>query len=112
GNVLSMSGSFHWFPGAFEGTAPPNTEPGWLTREMVASPKLDVHFYLAAGRFEHFFPLSLLGENRRFRDVLQAKGYLVQYSEFTGGHDPVCWCGPFVEGMIGLSNNRGADKSE
>jgi enterochelin esterase-like enzyme len=110
GNVLSMSGSYPWFPGAFEGKAPRDAEPGWLTRQMVASPKLDVHYYLAAGRFENFFPFSLLGENRRFRDVLLAKGYPVQYSEFTGGHDPVCWCGPFVEGMIALSNDRGADK--
>jgi len=107
GNVLSMSGSYPWFPGAFEGKAPRDAEPGWLTRQLVTSPKLDVRFYLAAGRFENFFPFSLLGENRRFRDVLQAKGYQVQYSEFTGGHDPVCWCGPFVEGMIALANHHG-----
>jgi enterochelin esterase-like enzyme len=110
GNVLSMSGSYPWFPGAFEGKASRDAEPGWLTRQFVASPKLDVNFYLSAGRFENFFPFSLLGENRRFRDVLQAKGYQVQYSEFTGGHDPVCWCGPFVEGMMALANQHGDDK--
>jgi enterochelin esterase family protein len=75
-------------------------EPGWLTRQFVTAPLRPVRFYLAAGRFEHwFFPSSLLHENRRLRDVLRAKGYTVGYAEFSGGHDPVCWRGPFVEGL-------------
>ncbi len=61
---------------------------------------------LAAGRFENFFPRSLLGENRRLRDVLEAKGYEVKFCEFSGGHDPVGWRGPFVEGMMALTSAR------
>jgi enterochelin esterase family protein len=103
GNVLSMSGSYQWFPGAFEGTAPPDAEPGWLTRQFVTAPRLPLRFYLTAGRFEHFYPFSLLAENRRIRDVLRARGYDVNYSEFNGGHDPVCWRGPFVDGLVALA---------
>jgi enterochelin esterase-like enzyme len=105
GNVLSFSGGFEWWPGALEERM--DEEPGWLTRQFVTAPRLPVRFYLAAGRFEHwFFPSSLLTENRRLRDVLQAKGYTVRYAEFSGGHDPVCWRGPFVDGLIALAGSR------
>jgi enterochelin esterase family protein len=103
GKVLSLSGAYHWCPGMFEGKLNVESEPGWLTRQLVASERLPLNFYLAAGRFENTYPFSLLGENRRLRDVLLAKGYAVQYSEFSGGHDALCWRGPFVEGLIGLS---------
>jgi enterochelin esterase family protein len=62
-----------------------------------------VAFYLEAGSFEHFFPFSLLAETRRFRDVLQAKGYKVHYSEFSGNHDPLNWRGSFADGLIALA---------
>jgi enterochelin esterase-like enzyme len=103
GNVLSQSGSYQWFPGGAQGTAPPDAESGWLTRQFVTTPRSAVAFYLEAGRFEHFFPYSLLAENRRFRDVLQAKGYTVHYSEFSGNHDPLNWRGTFATGLIALA---------
>ena len=91
GNVLSQSGSYQWFPGMLEGKAASAAEPGWLTREYVEAPRRPVRFYLEAGRFEDDFGASLLVENRRFRDVLKAKGYSVRYSEFVGGHDFLGW---------------------
>jgi enterochelin esterase family protein len=104
GNVLSQSGSYQWFPEGGKATpAPIDAEPGWLTQRFVSEPKRDVTFYLEAGRFEHFHPYSLLAENRRFRDVLRAKGYTVHYSEFTGGHDPVNWRGSFADALITLA---------
>ena len=106
GNVLSLSGSYPWAPGMFEGTLAPNEEPGWLTRQYLTSPRLPVRFYAAAGRFENTFPFNLLGENHRFRDVLQAKGYVITYSEFNGGHSPISWRGPFVDGLIWLTSNQ------
>jgi enterochelin esterase-like enzyme len=104
GNVLSLSGSYLWFPGLFEGAVPPdrNAEPGWLTRQFVTSPSLPIRFYLAAGRFENGYPISLLTETRRFRDVLEAKGCTAQYREYNGGHDVLGWRGPFVEGLTAL----------
>jgi enterochelin esterase-like enzyme len=103
GNVLSLSGGFEWWPGALEERM--DEEPAWLTRQFVTARRVPSRFYLAAGRFEHwFFPSSLLTENRRLRDVLQAKGYSVHYSEFSGGHHPVCWRSPFVDGLVWLTD--------
>jgi enterochelin esterase family protein len=105
GNVLSLSGGFEWWPGALEEQM--DEEPGWLTRQFVTNPRVPVRFYLGAGCFEHwFFPSSLLTENRRLRDVLQAKGYAVDYREFSGGHHPVSWRGSFVDGLIALANRQ------
>jgi enterochelin esterase family protein len=102
GNVLSLSGAYQWFPGADATPSPTNLEPGWLTRQFLTTRCLPVRFYLAAGRFEHRYPVSLLTENRHFRDVLESKGYAVKYREFSGGHDPICWRSPFVEGLLAL----------
>jgi enterochelin esterase family protein len=103
GNVLSLSGSYNWYPGIFTLPTPLDAQPGWLTRQFVAAERRPVRFFLTAGLFENYFPLSLLAENRRFRDVLEAKGYAVRYTEFSGGHDPVGWRGPFVEGLMTLA---------
>jgi enterochelin esterase family protein len=103
GNVLSLSGSF-WYPGYELGSVVPlDVEPGSLTRQILAEPRRTVRFYLAAGRFENSPGFSLLGENRRLRDVLQAKEYSIQYREFNGGHDRLGWRGPFVEGLMTLA---------
>jgi enterochelin esterase family protein len=105
GNVLSQSGSYQWFPEidiTSPSLPPVNAEPGWLTRQYADAPKRDVTFYLEAGRFEDISHNGLLTENRRFRDVLRAKGYTVHFSEFTGGHDPVNWRGSFADGLIAL----------
>jgi enterochelin esterase family protein len=107
GNVLSQSGSYPWYPeaeggGSAASSRPSGGEPGWLTRQYVDAPRRDVSFYLEAGSFEDISHNGLLTENRRFRDVLRAKGYVVHYSEFTGGHDPVNWRGSFADGLIAL----------
>jgi enterochelin esterase-like enzyme len=104
GNVLSQSGSYQWGPGMFDSKAK-DVEPGWLTRQFVAAPRQPVRFYLEAGRYEHHFPVSLFAENRRFRDVLEAKGYTVHYAEFTGGHDYLTWRGTLADGLIALTGN-------
>ena len=73
----------------------------------MAAPRRPVRFYLEAGRFEDGFQDSLLAENRRFHDVLEAKGYTVHYSEFSGGHDHVAWRGTFADGLMALAGISG-----
>jgi enterochelin esterase-like enzyme len=104
GNVLSQSGSFWFFPGALSSKGPPTAyeETGWLTDKFVAAPTQPVRFYLEVGRFEASFAASQLSENRRFRDVLKAKGYDVTYAEFNGGHDVLSWRGTFAQGLLAL----------
>jgi enterochelin esterase family protein len=66
-----------------------------------------VRFFVEIGSFEQGGGFAnAVAENRRFRDVLKAKGYSVQYSEFTGGHEYVCWRGSFADGLIALAGAR------
>jgi enterochelin esterase-like enzyme len=94
GNVLSQSGSFMFFPGALK-LGPKlfgsDIDTGALIRQYAHAPRKPIRFYLEAGRFEYDLEMSLVIENRRMRDVLEAKGYNVTYREFNGGHDFVGW---------------------
>jgi enterochelin esterase family protein len=103
GNVLSQSGAFAYFPG-WEDQEENDTSPfGWLIRQFVTTRKLPVRFYLEAGLFENDCPETLLAQNRRMRDVLEAKGYSVVYSEFAGGHEFLSWRGSVADGLIALA---------
>jgi len=53
--------------------------------------------------FENDCPEILLAQNRRMRDVLEAKGYSVVYSEFAGGHEFLSWRGSVADGLIALA---------
>jgi len=99
GNVLSQSGSFRYFPGQKQDVLPYNEQTGWLTRQYVATPGLNIRFYLQVGKFE----APLIAEHRRFRDVLEAKGCFCSYSELSGGHDYLTWRGSFPDGLIALA---------
>ena len=101
----AQSGSYWWY-GVLEDDNRDLTvaEPGWLTREYLTAPRREVRFCVEIGRFEQGGGFnSCVAETRRFRDVLKAKGYSVQYSEFTGGHEYVCWRGSFADGLIALA---------
>jgi len=102
GNVLSQSGAFWYFPG-WENKEENGANPyGWLTRQFVTTGKLPIRFYLEAGLFETDCPGALLSNNRRMRDVLEAKGYSVVYSEFAGAHEFISWRGSVADGLIAL----------
>jgi enterochelin esterase-like enzyme len=103
GNVLSQSGAFWYFPGWEDQEANDTAPFGWLTRQFVTTRKLPVRFYLEAGLFENECPEILLAQNRRLRDVLEAKGYSVVYSEFAGGHEFLSWRGSVADGLIALA---------
>ena len=103
GNVLSQSGAFGYFPGWEDQGVTDFSPYGWLIRQFVTTRKLPIKFYLEAGLFENDCPDTLLAQNRRMRDVLEAKGYSVVYSEFAGGHEFLNWRGSVADGLIALA---------
>lgn len=101
GKVLAQSPAFWWRPRN-------ESEPEWLARQFAASPRLPLHFYLDVGlledRAEGHQGVSQLVSTRHLRNILQAKGYLVHYAEFSGHHDEICWQGTLADGLIRLLN--------
>ena len=106
GNVLAQSGAFHRSPAAGSNTADSSSDPNWITRQFISSPKKPVRFYLEAGSAEFNATGnaadSILFCTRTLRDVLRAKGYQVNYQEFEGGHDYLSWRGTLANGLIAL----------
>ncbi len=98
GNVLSISGSFYWKMAG-------DSEPESLARRLATGAKLPLRFYLEAGKMEDRQrpdSPSLLTANRHLRDVLEAKGYAVDYKEFNGGHSILNWRGSIADGLVAL----------
>jgi enterochelin esterase-like enzyme len=125
GNVLCVSGAFWWSPehnggvcGARcpdsrgrggDGSRDATTEGNFLARKFLASPRLPLRFYLAAGTFENDSNGEgggILETTRQLRDVLLAKGYEVHYQQFAGGHDGLSWRGALADGLIALLGPR------
>ncbi len=96
GNVISQSGSF-WWPG--KGT--PGLADEWLTEQFRERSRLPIRFSMDIGSLElaimEYDPMTT---HRNMRDVLQEKGYEVDYFEYTGGHDMVCWRGSIVDRLL------------
>jgi enterochelin esterase-like enzyme len=104
GNVLSQSAALDSSPEILDTETTYATERDSLVRTVVTSPRRPIRFYLDVGVFETdsvFF--ELLRENRRMRDVLEAKGYSVTYAELHGGHDTSVWRGTFSDGLRALT---------
>jgi enterochelin esterase family protein len=104
GNVWSQSGAF------WRGADGSNTAPWeWLTHHAEELPRADVRFYLDVGEMEDHATIGGSGPNfrdanRRFRDVLQGKGYDVTYTEVPGGqHAPRWWSVRLPVGIAALS---------
>lgn len=107
GNVISQSASFWWKPKE-------DVEHEWLTRQFVQSPRLPVRFYLDVGLMETG-PIpdngpNMVVVNRHMRDVLQAKGYVVHYREFNGGHEYLNWRGTLADALLALVGRAAAEK--
>lgn len=96
GNVISESGSFWYKPQEYE-------EPEsvcWISSEYNKVEKLPLKFYLNVGILEE--KDNMIGVNKILRDVLATKGYDVEYEEFNGGHDYLCWGETLANGLISL----------
>ena len=106
GNVLSQSGSFALTPDyPIKEFLKYDTPTNWLARQFAASEYRALRFYLEVGLFERFagsYGADMVLEQRRLRDVLQAKGYFVVDSEFYGGHDYICHRGSLADGLVAL----------
>jgi enterochelin esterase-like enzyme len=105
-NVLCQSGSFWWAPD-HSGAIPDGviTETGWMAKQLIASSKLPLKFYIDAGAFEfdsNGTGGGILETSRNMRDALLAKGYEVHYQQFVGGHDYLSWRGTFADGLMDL----------
>ncbi len=108
GRVLAQSG-------AFQSKVPRHESEGeWLTRQYAVAPRQPLEFYLDAGRLETAVPpeggVSILTAVRHLRDVLEARDYRVNYFEFEGGHDYVCWTDTLARGILALLPHRGATR--
>lgn len=105
GNVISQSGSYwvskNWqtVEAGFEHRLYPR-ETGALIEEFKTSKRLPIRFYMEIGIYD--LGAAMLGSNRELRDVLQLKGYDVDYHEFIGGHNFVNWRGSLADGLISL----------
>jgi enterochelin esterase-like enzyme len=97
GNVLSLSGSYWWNP-------KDDSKPEWLTRQFAQAPKLPLRFFVSVGSME--LKDRQVDTNRRFRDLLTAKGYRLSYREFNGGHGYLSWRESLAEGLSYLFGDR------
>jgi len=100
GNVLSQSGAF------WRGNEGASEPAEWLTAQFKASRRLPVRFYLDIGGGETHKAANgvvFIDANRRLRDVLQTKGYTVQYSEVPNAmHEPGHWAAALPGGLLYL----------
>lgn len=104
GNVLSQSGSY-WIKGTKEENHWIYPEDnGKLINAYKQSRPLPIKFYMDIGLYDA--GASMLGMNRQFRDILELKGYEVDYREFKGGHSYVNWRGTLSDGLIVLLGNE------
>jgi enterochelin esterase-like enzyme len=95
GNVISQSGSFWWPHG------PDGEQLEGLIEEYAQADRLPVRFSLEIGSLEKsIIDYDPMSAHRRMRDVLLAKGYTVDYHEYSGGHDMVCWRGSLVDRLL------------
>jgi len=100
GNVLSQSGAY-WITKDWQNVRPTYPrDTGIMIEEFKQSARLPIRFYIEVGRYD--LGAGMLGSNRELRDVLQVKGYDVDYHEFDGGHEYVAWRGSLADGLISL----------
>ena len=105
GNVLSQSGAY-WVTSDWQNVRPPYPrDTGMLIEMFKREKRLPIRFYISIGRYD--LGAAMLGSNRELRDVLQMKGYDVDYRELDGGHDYEQWRGTLSDGLVSLLGKKG-----
>ncbi len=99
GCVLAQSPSL-WWRGRGPGGESSQDGREWLTDWYARRERLPVRFHLEVGCDEW---VNLMPA-RRFRDVLEYKGYPLGYREFGGGHDVACWRVGIAGGLASLTH--------
>jgi len=96
GVVLSQSGSF-WWPDADE-----TGEQGELTQAVIAGlgKGENLRILLEVGCYEP----DMIGVNHAIRDALADNKHCVDYREYRGGHDWLCWRDGLLNGLSTLLN--------
>jgi len=105
GKVLSQSGAF------WRGNEGASSPYEWLTDQFAQKPKRPLTFYLEVGSKETLRAVGVgpvfVEANRRMRDALIAKGYIVLYKEVPGGmHSPESWRLHLADGIAALSGTE------
>ena len=114
GNVLSQSGSY-WITKKImqyeleKASFYPNQyvyprETGMMIETFKNSKRLPIRFYMDIGIYED--GAAMLGTNRQLRDVLQLKGYDVDYREFYADHGFQSWRSRLSVGLISLLGRK------
>ncbi len=98
GNVLSQSGSFYYIDGE-NWPIYPEFE-GKLLLDYKHSESLGINFYLDVGLYD--LGLGRVGVNRQLRDILELKGYQVDYYQYKSGHSHIGWRHTLANGLISL----------
>lgn len=98
GNVLSQSGAFADGNGR-------DVKWEWLASQYEASPKLPIRFFIEEGLLEDVSQEGPTGvaANRHLVEILKDNGYVVNYEEVGGSHEPVHCRGALAEGLISLT---------
>lgn len=99
GNVISMSGSYWWYPREIG-----KTNQHYVASQVIEMRKKPIRFFLSAGLFEYSRDIGdgILETNRHLRDVLLAKGYDTYHKEYSSGHDYYAWQSILSDGLITL----------
>jgi enterochelin esterase family protein len=108
GSVLSQSGSFYYTMQDQENWPVYPEFEGKLVLNYKSSAKRDIQFYLDVGLYD--LGLGAVGTNRQLRDVLELKGYQVDYYQYKGGHSHLGWRHTVANGLISLLGKENANK--
>lgn len=100
GSVLSQSGSFYYRLQEPENWPIYPEFEGKLVHDYKITARQDIQFYLDVGLYD--LGLGAVGTNRQLRDILELKGYQVDYYQYKSGHSHLGWRHTIGKGLISL----------